>query len=211
MSNNYGGNRNKKDNGKSEKNTLRKKLPKKENPKKEEIKKKPPKKKPSIKKKPLTKKASNKGFLYETKISEKGYDSFFILRIYNNTANLAAAANEYYRENNQPETVFGDDFAGLVIEPKKLGEQVDLDGNTSINFALCLLSRDDLSYSIIAHECLHLALSNERLLKRYNGGYPNQDVSFGYSHEERLSYCLEAYVSGVIEACRLQKFKIDCS
>ena len=139
--------------------------------------------------------------MFEANISEKGYTSYFKLKMYKNNKVLCKALNHLYPKKKGFEDK--GEYAGLVIEQNILREEeFEEFDDIMCQFATCFLSAEDISYSIIAHEASHLALTNERLLKRYVGGYKNEDAKYGNVPEERLAYCLEAYVSAIIACCK---------
>jgi len=205
---------------KKKRSDVNKKKDVKKQPKKElkKLPKKPPKKVPE-KKKPEVVKADPKKIikkepkgprpLFEMNIAEKGYNSYFKLKVYKDYRSLNKAINQ---ANGDKGKHIHEDcccYAGMVIEEMMLKEEVATDDDIVCQFATCYLSAEGLSHSIIAHEALHVALVNERLLKRYVGGYKNEDAKFGNVPEERLAYCLESYVSAITAICKKNNVKIE--
>lgn len=70
-------------------------------------------------------------------------------------------------------------------------------------FAVLHISKEDLTYYIISHECLHIALFHERLISRYNMVYNEYT-----EHEERLAYYHGFVVDSVITLLKKEKCKI---
>jgi hypothetical protein len=163
--------------------------------------------------KTIQKKKTRSGpkFLCEANIAENNYNSYFKLKIAKNSNELKKAVTQFCKKSKSTQNLIEDaeEFAGLVIEQQQLEEELSEDGETIVWFATCFLCGESLSYSIIAHESLHLALANERLLHRYKGGYSNVDVKYGNCPEERLAYTMEAYVSAIINICKKRSIKIE--
>lgn len=140
-------------------------------------------------------------------IREHNNSKSFNLLVYKNQSEMAAGVNSWCIQNRGgPAKEDLTELYGLFA-PRYIAEPYEYEGDLFYEFGALFLSQDVISYGIIAHECLHAALFNDRTLYGFKGVY-GEERAPGFDDEERLAYKLQSYVSKVIGNLEKLKCKI---
>ncbi len=116
----------------------------------------------------------------------KGWTDYFILSISKTRKQMH---NDIIKVSNG----VGDKCDFVVENAAALVKSMDsLDSNGNLLHSLCFLNVEDLTFNIIVHECVHLAINREAISLRFGLDYSKMDRS----DEERLAY----YTGEITEA-----------
>jgi hypothetical protein len=152
--------------------------------------------------KKVKRKRSDK-FILDFYVTEEDNDSAFRVKVYKDYTDFCEGIELWYRKEHGKDTIFDTNCDGLVWETDKIRHKTIDDKRLRI-FAHMFLIDKHLWTSVIAHECLHAALSNEKNVVGYHGGYDTE----GQNTEERLAYKQMSYFETVLTKLKEHKLEI---
>jgi len=156
--------------------------------------------------KSMDKKQFSPGCRLQTIISQNLYTNGFELYIYNTKANMMKGIKKWLIKNHYQNTEVSQDMLGVVYEYTKLKSVEYEDDNFQV-FGAMFLNEPYLTMDIIAHECVHAAMTLERNVIRYMGVYDGNDGS-GQAPEERLAYTIGSFIDNILRACIKKKINV---
>jgi len=155
-----------------------------------------------------TKKPPQKGLKLEKYISQALYANSIELFIYDTKVNMIAGMRKWLIANKYNKTAEEQfSLVGCVFENNRNQTYRDKHGEEYKLFAALFLCEEFLSMDLLAHECLHVAMTLERNIIRYCGLYDGNDGS-GNAAEERLAYCVGDFMDQILRACIKEKVKL---
>jgi hypothetical protein len=134
--------------------------------------------------------------LLKIDVREPDNASFFRMYLYETKKDAENGANRYLKKHFNASN---EDLSCVVLEAPR-------DKNKDW-FSSLFINLEDLEYSLLAHECLHLAINNENKVVKFTGNYSTY-VDDGNSPEERLCYKMQTYLSVIINACKNKGIRI---
>jgi hypothetical protein len=120
--------------------------------------------------------------------------------VFDRQTDLVAGINKWHRDNGLYDSRADDDYLGLFVESAKLEERPDKRYGSVLVFGTMFLCKECMDVGLIAHESFHAATTFMRRCVRYEGQYGDR-LDSGDDPEERMAYCVESYLEGVIREC----------
>jgi hypothetical protein len=161
----------------------------------------------TVKDKKDKKTETDTGLLFEKMIMEPDNTSFFILYMYKTGKNMLEGIKVFHRKFFNMPFVFDKIFTGMYIGfPNPV--IIEIEGKSFTKFGAIFLNKEYLTAGIIAHECLHAALANEKYIVCYKGNYTG-DSYLGNDPEERLTYKFQSYFEQVCDICKKAKLPLN--
>ena len=149
-------------------------------------------------------KSFSKGCKIETIISQTLYTNAFELFVFDTRKNMLEGIKKWLQKGGYQNDVT--QMSGVVYENEKQPVIKHNDEEYRL-FAAMFLNEDEFSVDILAHECVHAAMTCERKIVRYQGLYDGNDGT-GSSPEERLAYTVGDFVENVLKVCLEKKIKV---
>lgn len=138
---------------------------------------------------------------FKTLVAEPCYTSAFWVYLYDSKKAMIEGYNDWCKEQGHLVERDTPDYKGVCVSynvVQKAKVKVGNDEDEYDVFAVMFLNKDDVDLNTIAHECLHMVVSNERDVMKFIGLYGDRNGD-GNDPEERIAYRLGSYFEDVVK------------
>lgn len=137
----------------------------------------------------------NETAVYEMK--RDGWNDYFLMHVSKSSESMRSYIESKFKEWGCDIPKEGWDGTRGLVHPTAWIVEVGIKDKKLVSleapFAHLFLAEDYLGVGVVAHECLHVAMTHERFVIRFKMQY-GQDID---DDEERLAYFLSSCVRGV--------------